>query len=605
MRAKRLFISGAGVVAALAATAPSANAAIAGGNPLVTETRPNLVSVSIREQDNVQPKRVYFCFDESIRPNSIVDTGFQLIGYDVDEIEESNNAVIEPANDNCIIAEFDNNTVLAEYSVATVDQGAVRNVSHNKENIRDAVPFSDSTGLIGGGLTTAPDLVSATVDEAFNQIVLVFDRRIEPGSVNLNDIYYYEAGGVRVQADGATLDNSTRTILRVHFPQGGGDQTVADAQRVALEDGAVVAEDALSEESVRQSINVEGKNGRTARPELVSAVIANAAGNAVDFTFDQTIETEDASDFEVFRDEESRFQGSTFTVLESQGSLNGRVVRVWFNTPSDQEFAEISVASVDNGAVDSGDPANLENSIGSVRIGNSRGAKGFTSAPDATDVEFNEVDGTATVTFDQDVQDVDLARFRVVDNDGNETAAQPSDLISVDGNQVTFIVDQDVLNNAQGVSLQQDAVETDGNGSDESVQQSIGRDNPVPSAGPDDLPVGGGGGGTPAPQPGPAPAPAPAQQVAAAGGAAPTARVSPARSGKSAKARVLYAKYRKGSLTTKISSKAKKVKIRITLRNKKGKTVKTVTRTVRTNRQVTLKNLTRSSAVKSVKVRVL
>ena len=155
MRGKRLIISGAGVAAALAAAAPSANAAIAGAMPLVAETRPNLVSVEIRDEDTTTPKRARYCFDKSIRAGSISDTGFQLVGYDVDEQEESNNAVIDPADDRCVIAVFDNNTQFSQYTVATVDIGAVRDVAHNHNNLRDAVPFGGSQLELRDGLTTA------------------------------------------------------------------------------------------------------------------------------------------------------------------------------------------------------------------------------------------------------------------------------------------------------------------------------------------------------------------------------------------------------------------------------------------------------------------
>lgn len=593
MRGRSLTITGAGVLAALAATAPSAGAAIAGGTPLVTDTRPDLVSAQRRDGEQTTPRRVRFCFDARLRSGEVAGQGFELVDYDRSEAERSTEAVVDPEDDRCAIAVFGDDVDLREYTVATADQGAVRDVAHDKVNLRDAVPFSASTGRIRGGLTTAPDVLSVAVDEAYEELVLRFDRRIEPGSVQPGAFSYYQAGGGVVTADGATLDASSGTIVRVHFPDGGGQTTVDDAQRVALQEAAVTALGAPSSRSVRQSVNVEGRDGRTARPELVGAVVAQAPGNAVDFTFDQPVDLEVDGDLQVFRDETTRFDATAATVLESR---DGRTVRAWFTTASAQEFAELAVATAGAGAVDSGAPAQLAGSVGSVPLGGTVASIGLTSAPDAHDFEVDLTDGTASVLFDQEVRDVDLSAFRVVDAGGNATAVQPSTLVDVDGHVVTFLVDRDVLAAAQGISLREGAVQTAGSTGDASVQQSVGRDLVVPSRDGDPLPEApaqpGGPGDVPVILAGTAPA---------AGGAAPAPAATPA-----ARPRLRFARYRRGTLVVEVAgTKARTVRLRITLRDRRGKVLKGLTRSVRAGRRTTLRGLTRSAKVRSVHLRVL
>lgn len=617
-----LKITGLGVLAALAA-APQAHAALAGGQFMFTENRPDLVSATINENtDSSYPKAVNFCFDVTLSNDEVDNNHFWVAGYDSSSQAQSDLAFFDPENPKCVIALFDDDTQFEEHTVATIQDGAVQNLN-GQENLLNAAPLDSATNpngsedesnpRVGGGLTTAPDLVGAVKILASNTIRLTFDAKVDDDTVDPDRILYYEPNGNRVFADSAVVSDGDKRIVFVQFPKE-DDQSVADAVRVALEDGAVRLDNQENERSVRQSLAVFGQDGYTARPDLL-AVTPRPEKNAVDYCFDAKVAVEDEEQFEVFREEERRFVADHAQVLAiSDCGVGTSIVRAFFNDDAMSIIDELSVASVDNGAVEATTGDREGNSIGSKPLGSIRGVTGFTSAPDAQEMLVDLDDGTITLVFDQPAEVLNLNRISVIDRMGQEFNPAPDDVAQDGGNRVILNVGSGLSQQAVAVTLGEAAVEHADAG-DDNVRQAIGRVDAVYSPGtgpfPGDLggtdpgpkPPSNGGGGGGGGQGTPAPAPAP--QVAGAGGQAPVARVSPARSGRSAKARVLYAKYRKGKLTLKVSGKAKKVKIRIALRNRKGKTVKSVTRTIKTNRRVTLKNLTRSSSVKSVKIRVL
>ena len=636
MRGKSLIITGASVAAALAVAAPSAQAAIAGGQFLTTETRPDLVSITVGENSDTEtPKEVRYCFDINVYPNPAAPQAnpngegmryqprYEIQGYDVDTSSVTTNTVVDDdENENCVIAIFPDNTTLNTRTVGTVAENAVLADFSGKGNLVDAAALGGGGENVLGGFTTGPDLLSATVQPSFNRIRIVFDRRVR--DLDWTEFSYVDAAGNRefgVANNGLSdsfISGDDSRVVYIAFDEA-PNQSVRDAVRLELDDEGVFSESQTGggEPNQLDSVAIDGQDGLTARPDLLGASVVGGGQNAVDFLFDQRVEDPNRFAFDLIRDTGENETPTQVVVLQSGGSAR-TIIRAYFNNDGEDFLADGETArvAVDFDAVEAQNDG-LTNTIGSVDIGSVRGVNGSTSAPDATSVTFDSDSGTMLLTFDQaiDIDELIGGRLRVVDRFGN-TINSPilPDIVQELSAGVRVHIGSDVAQNAVGVSIDNGLFEGDDDGdgdddADENVRQSIGRVGAVGSPGPGPIPTdnlpsnppAGGGQQGPAPQ---APAPA-AQQVAAAGGAAPTARVSPARSGKSAKARVLYAKYRKGSLTAKISSKAKKVKIRISLRNKKGKTIKTVTRTVRTNRQVTLKNLTRSSKVKSVKVRVL
>lgn len=596
MRGTSLKITGLGVLAALAA-APAAQANLASAPSLAGV----LNYVPVLESANVLNDRdVEFCFDRPVElalPGVDADD-FELDGYDVSTANIEAAAVTEDDGKNeCVIATFPLNGSISNRTVATVEANSVRSLGPgNQGNLLDGVALGGSIEEVGAGYTSAPDVTGVSVDYNKNRLTVEFDRPV--GAINPALVSYYEAGGDEVVAVGlnnqgypSVVNSANPNQVFFAFNQT-PTENVIEAIRLGLEPGAVSALGEPAEQNVRQSFAIRNL-GDTDRPELTGA--ARGPGNSVDFFFDQGVDINVVACFDVIRDEETIIDATSAVVLEGS---NNRTVRARYNNVGGDFLAgdEIALATVGECAVTAAN-GGQPNTIGTAKINNGKKAAGYTSAPDATSVSFDALEGTAMVTFDQGDIDVDdIGDFNVIDYDGNNAWFGPNTIVETGSNYVIFYVGAETAQKAAGITIEGNSVDTDQDATDNNVNQALARTNVKNPPGPLH---------PPAPGPGPAPAPAPSGGTAGQVAAAPTARVSPSRSGKSAKARVLYAKYRKGTLTAKISSKAKKVKIRISLRNKKGKTIKTVTRTVRTNRQVKLKNLTRSKKVKSVKIRVL
>ena len=642
MRGTSLKITGLGVLAALAA-APSAHAALAGGTNFDALNGPDLVSVEVTQNPEASNRTelTRFCFDRRLQATDVDQNGFYLAGYDVNDLVRSIRADVDQEggdgnNQRCVVVEFEDGIDTQRFTVGGVDANVVYAQTGGLQgNLADATGLSNT---LEDGNTAGANLRKAVVDVTRNDIVYYFD---EPLGLDIDgtDFGYYDDEGNRYNGADAQF-NTSRTEVRVHFnldPNSPGD-TVADAERAFVDDSAVQDQgddpgDGNNNEF--ESVPASFPNGDitdnqvSSRPDLISA--RYVGDDTVHFVFDPDCILDsssiDASDFQIRNrtgDGSDIITGDQDSAIVLQVGPNaGNTVAIEFNAPGAIDGYYVQ-AAVDQGGVRCNGQGfgDASNTLGNVPLQGGAGPlatfSGFTNAPDAVTAVFTQSTARLVINFDETVTDVDIDRFRLLGENGNLLSpSTPEDLVVIDGTRVVFQLQNGQQNGIKGVQLLEDAVE--GEVEDDSLTQIVvvrtekfpggNQDAGGPNNGGDDP-----GGVNPpngAAQPGPkpaaaaAPAPAAAQQVAAAGGSAPTARVSPARSGKSAKARVLYAKYRKGALTMKISGKAKKAKIKITLRNKKGKTIKTLTRTVRTNRQVTLKNLTTSTAVKSVKVRVL
>ncbi len=608
MRGTSLKITGLGVLAALAA-APSAHAALAGGTPFDANNGPDLRSAEVLSNPaTFGPKDVRYCFDIPVNEATANAGDFGLRGYDEDEFVTAVDVFPTSGDGSCVRVRFaaevfSGGNDIAGYTVGAIGPNAIVGAPTGSQTwaLADATALEGSTQGGEAGNSSNAELVSADIDTDDNSIVFSFDRRL---FIPINTYFYVDDEGNVVFSDSVTFEGDGRDVVRATFPDNGGTQTVADAVRAGSIIGGVDQSSSNDVSVPLHTVAVTGTDGQTSRPDIVN--VQRSGTNTVDITFDgdQPVKIDDPTDFYVVEQNGALEWSTNAVVLQLSG--NSRVVRVTFNEDLD-DF--VAAGALPGAVLSNGTVTGVPNTLGSGAIGAIGNAVGFTDAPDAQRIILDQDAATVTVEFDEDIYDVDEDDFHARGVNGNfivTTAGQgrPVGIQIVDGNAVVLQFESGgQVAATKGIDIDEDAVE-DALGND-SIQQIIGKSSaaavppvnpftPAPSSN-----SGNGGGGN-------APAPAPAaQQVAGQSGAAPTARVSPARSGSSAKARVLYAKYRKGSLTTKVSGKAKTVKIRITLRGAKGKTVKTVTRTIRTNRQVTLKNLTRSSKVKSVRVRVL
>ncbi|HYF26862.1 MAG TPA: hypothetical protein VD931_14060 [Baekduia sp.] len=588
-------ITAASVLAALAA-APAANAAIAGGLPLKTETRPDLVSASIRDStDSVWPKHVVYTFDEAVKGDEINAKAFRLEGYDASSKEAAYYATLDLDNPKQVIATFQPNTNLANYTVATVAEDAVENVSANQSNLVNAVALADSGQKVGGGLTTAPDLLGAEVDASYNRLILTFDSKVEPGMVTWTKILYYDAAGNRVSSDGGPfswVSDGNRTIVAAHFPAT-DMQSVRQAVRVALEDGAVRAEDDTNEESVRQSLAVLGQDGYTARPDLL-AVAPVPNKSAVDFTFDHAVSIDEVKDFEVFRNEERRYLAESATVLQDDAHA-GRTVRAFFPNEAIAILNELAVASVDDHAVVGTGGPGYHNTIGSKLIGAAKAVKGFTSAPDVSAVAFDWDDGTATLEVDQPALVVNKDAISIVDRFGNEHPAAPLEVVLQGGNKIILQIGSGMAKEAVGVTLENGALAHRYAG-DLSVRQAIGRADAVgsPGSGPFDPPVAPGSPAAPAKPAAPA-APKPATQVAGVG--AKAAKLV-------ATGRLIRGKRGATAVRITVRGNATRARVRVRMLGRSGKQIASRIVSVRVGKTLTMRQGL-PKATRTIKLTVL
>ncbi|WP_205698622.1 hypothetical protein [Conexibacter sp. SYSU D00693] len=584
------------------AAAPSAHAALAGAPTAAFDDRPDLISARVLEDNTNSYDEVRFCFDQDVRNSPIDDEGFYLRGYNNTDSERSDAATLELGDglQNCVRVRFNNVSDSSNFTVGAVDGPAggddVRSVTGSVENLADATALINTTQGTDSGNTTLANIIGTTVDPTTNRIEVTFDRPIQ--TINdPSDFIYVDDEGNTLAATSASIVNGDRRRVRANFPTNGGADTVRHAVRLFVGDAAVTDQNGNTNQyEVWDDV---ASNGQTSRPDLVGAEISGP--NSVDFEFDanQPVKVGVTPALFQVRDREGvEYAGIDAVVLQLSG--NQRVVRVYFPTDTDVDGSVVQAAILpgavlSNGAAFFGAP----NTAATIGIGNLTGnPAGFTDAPDATGYEIDQDSASILVSFDEDIDDVPggPGAFVARGINGNVIAAA-STVVTVDGNTVRLqFTDGGQVAATYGVDIAEDAVE--GPQGDLSIQQIVGR-TPVnpPAPGPGNPPAppaanngGGGGGGV----------------LGTGGSNNPTARVSPARSTKAGKARVLYAKFSKGTVTTKVSGKAKTAKIQVTFLGKKGKLVKKVTKTVKTNKVLKLKGLIKKySAVKSVRVKVL
>ncbi|HYF27425.1 MAG TPA: hypothetical protein VD931_16895, partial [Baekduia sp.] len=156
MRGTSLKITGLGVLAALAA-APSAQAALGGGEHFDAKNGPDLRTVTVLQdpEANNRTELVRFCFDrrlqpEDIAPDDIRNRGFRLYGYDSDFEVRSIRATLDQGREDsdaerCVIVEFPDGTDTSRFTVGHVDDNVVFAASGgNQGNLEDSVPTSST-----------------------------------------------------------------------------------------------------------------------------------------------------------------------------------------------------------------------------------------------------------------------------------------------------------------------------------------------------------------------------------------------------------------------------------------------------------------------------
>jgi hypothetical protein len=443
--------------------AGSAQAALAGANPLTTTNRPDLRTVMLTSTSTAQ-----FCFDQTVTqiPSQ---TAFSLGGYGATNFFHPTSATVDATNDKCVDASFPisigDTDDLKTFSIGQVGEGAVNTTvgSGFVGNRADSTALTGSSTHNGtAGHTVAPDLTGVVVDNA-NTLDYIYDENVQTSTVDPTKFtaYYQDgvalgpvtgvvAGGNVVKVTFGTPLSSPvdgPTVIAVSFQLGNGGA------------GAVKAQNALHAIGTIDSSAVAGTAGATTKLPDLTATTLSTDGTFVDFQFDEPVAgacapasaacvagtlrlPATANTHYEFIDSQA-FNGTANCVKtnsDSKGAasaasgacglntnnlpqLPNNVVRAFFDASTFgnvQTFFEYGVkAAVSPGAAQTAAVAG--NGYGSSPIGGNQGAfaAGFTTGPDAFKVTFDTATNTATVLFDQRVFGTTPSSFVLLDTNGN------------------------------------------------------------------------------------------------------------------------------------------------------------------------------------------
>jgi hypothetical protein len=460
---------------------------MAGANPLVSQNRPDLRTVTITSSNTAQ-----FCFDQAIAqvPSQ---TAFTLGGYLSDQFLASTNpTTIDTANNHCVDATFPSSIGdrddIPQYSFGQVSESAVlAQVGTGFVGNR-----ADSTALTGSnshsgtaGHTIEPDLTGVTVDNVStgNTLDYIYDQNVQISTVHLADYTAYYADGTVLTPSSAVAGGN---VVKVTFSTPLSSPTHGPVVTAVSEANAVNTQTVLPAGgpanpaptgSTTDAFPVSGTSGATTtRPDLISATLSTD-GTFIDYQFDKPIAALPASgpgatpaaiaaEFarwqdwgsDAFFDNPSCIQTAT-SVLAAAGvtcggtvapntQLPNNVVRAYYSPTTGPSagsdtrgyYEYLVKASVLPGAVvptgpGAGGPVGgLPNGYGEAPIGDNQGAfaSGFTSGPDAFRVTFTNATNTATILFDQRVFGTTPSSFVLLDANGTPlpggtgTAAGPA-----------------------------------------------------------------------------------------------------------------------------------------------------------------------------------
>ncbi len=391
-------------VAALACplvAATSAQAAIAGANPPTQSIAPDLRSVSL-----VATNEALFCFDKALANGTFTASNFQLAGYN--SLTKNNlraaSAALDVGNTDCVAATYNLNAgsssnELKDYSIGTVLAGAVTG-NAGGTNLGDSVPEQNSTSHSGtAGVTTGPNLVSVAADPSLQQIDYVFDRAVDPGTLNPGNFGFYNVSGA-----GGLFVGANATVVNGNQVNVGGfkaDVRTATVAAIGPLGGNNNASGDPPTEAPLASLPVPGTSGTTVGPVLLSAAINSP--NTIDFTFSGGVGTVANANFFVA-------YTSNGKVVAANGAVvtGANTVRATFPLDVQSFYEEFVRAGVSADAVTgaNGNP----NIFAGVAVGGNVGAfaTGFTNAPDARSLKLDAASGTATVDFDQRIDPASL-----------------------------------------------------------------------------------------------------------------------------------------------------------------------------------------------------
>ncbi len=471
-RVRALSLAVGGVLLA----APAAHAAMGGANALTTSLRPDLRSATVQSTNAVDDTTtVRVCFNKAIAslPQAAL---FEMGTYEDDDPGDSINATSATrSTSNCADAVFPNDDA-TQFTYVTADgsDGTAPDSGSSAVSTNGFGNIMDSTALIGSktnngtrGFTTGPDLVGITVNNANATIDYTFDQRVRPASVSAaaNDFFYTDSDGNSTPSLAGAANRALSTdglTVRVNFAAG---PDIQDAVRGGVAQDAVDGK-ASADQNNERTVARPGSGGFTDAPDLV-AIIPSADGSTVDYQFDQVLTgiPGGAGAFEMHKSFSEEDSPASVSIVGGAGV--GNTVRAVF-TPTGEQEHEYWVSGSANGNAVTG--AGGASTPGGLPAGGNAGAfaTGFTIAPEALTVSFDNATDVAHVLFDQRWQDADENDFKLIDDQGSQIAAAA---LNVTGSgsptagritaEVTFPAG--TLSGARSLLLQQNAVEVDVN----------------------------------------------------------------------------------------------------------------------------------------------
>ncbi len=461
-------------VAAMALIAPTAaSAALGGGNHLTTSLRPDLRTATVQSTNAVDDTTtVRVCFNKAIA--SLPQAGlFSLGTYEDDDLGDSIAATSATRSSaNCADAVFPNMEA-EQYTYVTVlgSDGTAPDSGGSAVSTNGFGNIMDSTALIGSknnsgtrGFTSEPDLIGVAFNNAGAFIDFTFDQMVGAVDTSADEFTYTLANGATVNSLGGPANHllsADGKTVRVFYPAG---PQIQDGVRAVVDDEAVDGRVTGEPLDQARSAARPGSGGFTDSPDLV-AVIPAADGSSVDFQFDQVLTaTGGAGNFHIGQSFGESDDGSTASIVGGPGV--GNTVRVTFGASAVQENEYWVTGWVDDNAVTGAVGGN--STPGGVPTGGNAGAfaTGFTVAPEALTVSFDNATDVAHVLFDQRWQDADENDFKLIDDQGSQIAAAALN-VSGTGSPTAGRITADItfpagtLSGARSLLLQQNAVEVD------------------------------------------------------------------------------------------------------------------------------------------------
>lgn len=441
----------------------SAQAALAGANPLTTTSRPDLVSATITGASTAQ-----FCFDKALFqvPSQ---SSLSLGGYRSDNFLTSvNPTILDTKNNKCVDATFPtsiNDTGdLPQFTFGQAAEGAalIQSGTATLGNRADSVALTGSNTNNGtAGHTTAPDLTGVQVDNVNtgNTLDFIYDQNVQITSLDSTKFTGYRQDGTPFGPVSGVVagGNVVKVTFAGSLTSGTGSPPVigvSEAGAVASQNSGTTGR-SVSTDDAAAVANSAGAT--TTLPDLQSATLATN-GTFVDYQFDKPLAQQPLNNtfpsgppaptsgaraptalgnFEVYASDsqfdnpscvesQTSFQVTTTAPVPACAAnpqLPNNVVRAFYSPTlgglNSQNFYEYYVkAAVTPGAVQT--PALRGNGYGEAPVGDNQGAKaqGFTTGPDAFRVTLNSTTNTAAVLFDQRVFGATPSSFVLLDANG-------------------------------------------------------------------------------------------------------------------------------------------------------------------------------------------